>query len=48
MRKEAVDAVLRKSGADWKVVEKLVAERKIIETQYNGHTYNVQRFKRRR
>lgn len=48
MRKEAVDALLRKSGADFGVVEQLVAEQQIIETQYNGHTYYVRRFKRRR
>lgn len=47
MRREAVEALLEKSGANWGVVEQLVAEQEIIETRYNGHTYYVRRFKRR-
>ncbi|MFW5745215.1 MAG: radical SAM protein, partial [Spirochaetota bacterium] len=47
LRRDAVAALLRKCGADWDVVEQLVAEQQIIETKHNGHTYYTRRFRRR-
>ena len=47
MRKEAVDTILKKAGADWTMVRQLVDENQIVETQYGGHTYYMRRFKRR-
>jgi wyosine [tRNA(Phe)-imidazoG37] synthetase (radical SAM superfamily) len=46
MRQEAVEALLKKAGAEWTTVRELVAANQIIETQYAGHTYYVRRFKR--
>jgi len=46
MREEAVDALLKKAGADWASVHQLVAENQIIETQYGGKTYYIRRFKK--
>lgn len=48
MRRDAVDALLEKTGTDRRVVDILVAERLLSETTYGGHTYYVRRFTRRR
>lgn len=47
MRREAVAALLRSSGAGWDVVEQLIDEGQIVETQHDGHTYYTRRFRRR-
>jgi len=39
MREEAVMELLRKTGADWRVIQKLLRERKLIELQYEGNKY---------
>lgn len=47
MRREAVGAMLEKAGADWTIVDQLVARNQISETHYAGHTYYMRRFKKR-
>lgn len=47
MRQQAVDVLLKKADADWSIVERLVAENTLVETQYGGHAYYVRRFKKR-
>ena len=39
MRKEGIRELLRSAGADWNVVEKLVSDGKLIELEYEKHTY---------
>ncbi|MBN1437966.1 MAG: hypothetical protein JW929_01030 [Anaerolineales bacterium] len=46
MRREAVDALLRKAGSSWESVHALVAQNRILETEYSGETYYVRRFQR--
>lgn len=41
MRREAVKKLLRKAGADWNVIEKLLQEHKLLELNYEGNTYYV-------
>ena len=39
MRKDAVYDYLIKAGADWSRVHKLIAQRRLIETEYGGHKF---------
>jgi hypothetical protein len=43
MRKEAVEELLRKAGADWKIIEKLLHKHKLLELNYEGKTYYMRR-----
>ena len=43
MRKEAVAEFLKKANADWKVVEKLLKENKLIELEYEGKKYYMRK-----
>ncbi len=43
MRKQAVDAFLQKAGADWGVVQRLIAAGKMIELAYGGHTFYMRK-----
>jgi wyosine [tRNA(Phe)-imidazoG37] synthetase (radical SAM superfamily) len=45
MRRDAMAAFLSKAGADWPVVERLVREGLLVETQYAGRTFYVRRFR---
>jgi len=44
MRASAVREVLDQAGADWSVVERLIADGELIETTYRTDTYYVRRF----
>lgn len=48
MRKEAVEELLLKTGDDWSVVQKLINQGSIIESQYDGWDFYVRRFPRRK
>ena len=39
MRKEAVTDLLGRTQTDWSTVERLVAEKKLVSTQYRGRTF---------
>ena len=43
MRKEAVQALLDKVGADWDLVERLIEEHQLIQTEYGGRKFYVRR-----
>jgi wyosine [tRNA(Phe)-imidazoG37] synthetase (radical SAM superfamily) len=43
MREEAVEEFLTKAGAGWQVIDKLVQERKLMETTYEGNTFYVRK-----
>ncbi|MFW5710731.1 MAG: radical SAM protein [Spirochaetota bacterium] len=45
MRREAVLQLLDKDQADYRVVEQLIQEGRIISTEYQGHTYFVRKFR---
>jgi len=44
MRKEAVEALLARARAPWEVVERLVAQGDLRETNYDGHCFYLRRF----
>ncbi len=46
MRREAVEELLHKAGADWKVIEKLIQKEKIMETEFNGHKFYMRKLKK--
>lgn len=41
MREEAVQELLSKTGSDWHLVERLVDERQLIQTEYEGRKFYV-------
>ncbi len=41
MREEAVRELLAKSGTDWALVEKLIAEGRLLQTEYEGRKFYV-------
>jgi wyosine [tRNA(Phe)-imidazoG37] synthetase (radical SAM superfamily) len=46
MRKDAVDVLLERSGTDWEVVDNLLSNNKLIETEYGGHKFYLRKFNR--
>ena len=44
MRKEAVCDYLRRADVDWVVVEELIAQGKLIETDFEGHKFYMRKF----
>ncbi len=43
MRKEAVKDFLEKSDSDWRVIEMLLSEKKLIALEYEGNTYYMRK-----
>jgi wyosine [tRNA(Phe)-imidazoG37] synthetase (radical SAM superfamily) len=43
MREEAVQELLSKAGADWELVQGLLDERKLVQTEYQGRKFYVRR-----
>jgi len=43
MRREAVKELLAKASADWRVIDKLVLEGKLMELEYEGNKYYMRR-----
>lgn len=48
MREEAVRELLRKAGADWNVVERLLGDGKLIELEYGGRRFYMRSLQSRR
>ncbi|TET64200.1 radical SAM protein [Candidatus Bathyarchaeota archaeon] len=48
MRKEAVKEFLKKANADWRVIEKLLGEAKLVELEYEGNKHYMRRLPSRR
>lgn len=46
LREEVVKGLLQKSGEDWKVIENLVAEKKLTVTSYRGRRFYMRRLAR--
>ncbi len=47
MREEAVEKLLSRTGTSWSVVDNLVADGRLIETEHDGRKFFVRRFKKR-
>jgi len=43
MRKEAVRKLLSETGADWHLIEKLIEEHRLMETEFEGQKFYVRR-----
>jgi len=48
MREQAVDAYLRKAGADWDVVQRLLTAGKMVKLSYGGHSFFMRKLPGRR
>jgi wyosine [tRNA(Phe)-imidazoG37] synthetase (radical SAM superfamily) len=48
MRKEAVEAFLKKDCTNWRAIEKLLEENKLIELEYEGSKYYMRKLPSRR
>jgi wyosine [tRNA(Phe)-imidazoG37] synthetase (radical SAM superfamily) len=48
MRKEAVEAFLKKDCTNWRVIEKLLEENKLVELEYEGNKYYMRKLPSRR
>lgn len=46
MREEAVQAFLEKANAGWQIIEKLLAADKLVELEYEGNRYYMQKLQR--
>lgn len=46
MRRDAVMELLTRSGASWSVVDRLLAQKDLVEINYEGHVFYLRRFKR--
>jgi len=46
MREEGIKELLKKADADWKVVEKLIKEDKLIEVEYQGNKYYMRKIQK--
>ncbi len=46
MRDEAVREFLANAGADWPLVERLIAQRELMQTEYEGRKFYVRRIRR--
>jgi wyosine [tRNA(Phe)-imidazoG37] synthetase (radical SAM superfamily) len=44
MREESVRELLARAGVDWSVVEKLIAEKKLVEVEYKGKKFYLRKF----
>jgi len=47
MRREAVEELMRKDGADWETVERLVREGKLVRVTYEGETFYMRKLRSR-
>jgi wyosine [tRNA(Phe)-imidazoG37] synthetase (radical SAM superfamily) len=43
MRKDAVEHFLKRTNTDWSIMNKLIAERKLIALAHSGHTFYMRR-----
>jgi wyosine [tRNA(Phe)-imidazoG37] synthetase (radical SAM superfamily) len=48
MRKEAVEEFLKRACANWRVIEKLLEENRLIELEYEGNKYYMRKLPSRR
>jgi len=46
MRQSAVSDFLKKAAADWRMISKLIAQSKLVETEYEGQKFYLRKFLR--
>jgi hypothetical protein len=44
MREEAVKNLLHEAKADWSVIDRLIAQRKLVETEYKYKKFTMKKF----
>jgi len=45
MREDAVDAFLRRAGADWGIIHSLIGQLKLVATRYEGKTFYMRKLR---
>ena len=46
MREEALKDFLKRAKSDWSVVDQLIKQGKLVESEYEGHKFYIRKFKR--
>lgn len=46
MREEALKDFLERAKSDWSIVEELIEQGKLVESEYEGHKFYIRKFKR--
>ena len=46
MRADAIEVLLGRTGKDWSVIHKMIADNQLAETMYEGHKFYLRRFKK--
>lgn len=46
MREEALKDFLKRAKSDWSIVEELIEQGKLVESEYEGHKFYIRKFKR--
>jgi len=48
MREEALKDFLKRAKSDWSIVEGLIEQSKLVESEYEGHKFYIRKFKNKR
>ena len=48
MREDAVDTFLARAGAEWAVVQRMVAQEQLVETEFVSHRFYLRKLNRRK
>ncbi len=46
MREEALKDFLKRAKSDWSIVERLIEQGKLVESEYEGHKFYIRKFKK--
>lgn len=46
MREEALKDFLKRAKSDWSIVEELIEQSKLVESEYEGHKFYIRKFKK--
>jgi len=46
MREEALKDFLKRAKSDWSIVEEMIEQGKLVESEYEGHKFYIRKFKR--
>jgi hypothetical protein len=46
MREEALKDFLERAKSDWSVIERLIKQGKLVESEYEGHKFYIRKFKK--
>ena len=48
MREEALRDFLKRAKSDWSAINRLIAQGKLVESEYEGHKFYIRKFKKSR